>query len=317
MVRETSLSAADFVWPLFLVDGEKQKQSIPSLPSVYRWSLDLAIEQVGMAAKAGIRAVALFPKIDELQKDRTGKEATNPQGLIPLAVAALKSAHPDVLVITDVALDPYSTDGHDGLVEEGRVVNDASVEVLAEMALVQARAGADLVAPSDMMDGRVGAIRQKLDAAGFTEIGILAYTAKYASGFYGPFRDALGSAPKFGDKKTYQMDPASGLREARRELLLDVEEGADIVMVKPAMAYLDIISEFKRHSPVPIAAYQVSGELAMIEAAGEKGWLDRRTILLESLLAIKRAGADVIFSYAAFEVAQWLHSPGSGSGARS
>lgn len=307
MVRETILKPADFVWPLFLVEGEKEKQPIASLPGVHRWSLDQAIEQVVSAQKAGIRAVALFPKIDERQKDSFGKEAMNASGLIPTAVRELKKVAPDVLVITDVALDPYSSDGHDGIVEEGRILNDASVEVLAEMALVQAQAGADLVAPSDMMDGRVGAIRTRLDAAGKTETGILAYTAKYASAFYGPFRDALGSAPKFGDKKTYQMDPCN-VREARRELELDIAEGADIVMVKPAMAYLDVISEFKRLSTLPIAAYQVSGELAMIEAAAQLGWLDRQAILLESLTAIKRAGADLIFTYAAFEVAQLLHS---------
>jgi porphobilinogen synthase len=305
MVRETTLSPADFVWPLFLVQGERQKQAIASLPGIHRWTLDLAIEQVVQAAKSGIRAVALFPKVDEEKKDRYGKEALNPQGLIPLAVRELKKAAPGVLVITDVALDPYSSDGHDGIVEEGRIINDASVEILAEMALVQAQAGADLVAPSDMMDGRVGAIRKRLDDAGKTDTGILAYTAKYASGFYGPFRDALGSAPKFGDKCTYQMDPCNA-REARRELELDIAEGADIVMVKPAMAYLDIISEFKRLSEVPVAAYQVSGELAMIEAAAQLGWLDRRRILLESLTSIKRAGADMIFTYAALEVSQWL-----------
>ncbi len=305
IVRETRLTPADFVWPLFLVEGEKQKQSIASMPSVFRWSLDQVVEQVGLAHKAGIRAVALFPRVDDDKKDSLGLEAVNPDGLVPRAVKAIKQAVPEMLVITDVALDPFSTDGHDGLVQNGEVLNDPSVEVLAQMALMHAQAGADLVAPSDMMDGRVGAIRRKLDEAGKTHVGILAYSAKYASAFYGPFRDALGSAPKFGDKKTYQMDPAN-VREARRELELDIAEGADIVMVKPALAYLDIISEFKRSTTLPVAAYQVSGELAMLEAAAQLGWLDRRRTLLESLTAIKRAGADLIFTYAALEVSGWL-----------
>ncbi len=305
IVRETRLTPADFVWPLFLVEGEKQKQAIPSMPSVFRWSLDQVVEQVGLAHKAGIRAVALFPRVADDKKDALGLEAVNPDGLVPRAVKAIKQAVPEMLVITDVALDPFSTDGHDGIVQNGEVLNDASVEVLAQMALMHAQAGADLVAPSDMMDGRVGAIRRKLDEAGKTHTGILAYSAKYASAFYGPFRDALGSAPKFGDKKTYQMDPAN-VREARRELELDIAEGADIVMVKPALAYLDIISEFKRTTALPVAAYQVSGELAMLEAAAQLGWLDRRRTLLESLTAIKRAGADLIFTYAALEVSGWL-----------
>jgi len=244
----------------------------------------------------GVKAFALFPAIENDKKDPTAREASNPDGLLPQSIAKIKSAVPEALLITDVAMDPYSSDGHDGLVKNGVILNDESLEILAAMALTQARAGADIVAPSDMMDGRVGYLRRALDGEGFRDVGILAYTAKYASAFYGPFRDALDSAPKHGDKKTYQMDPANR-REALREAQLDVAEGADMLMVKPALAYLDIISDLKQNTHLPIAAYQVSGEYAMIKAAAERGWLSERAAFVESLTSIKRAGADVILSY--------------------
>jgi porphobilinogen synthase len=250
--------------------------------------------------------IALFPAVAESLKDPTGRESFNPDGLIPRTVKTLKDRWPDVMLVTDVALDPYSSDGHDGIVApDGRVLNDETVAVLCKQAVAQARAGADIIAPSDMMDGRVGRIRDALDAEGFTEVSILAYTAKYASAMYGPFRDALDSAPRHGDKKTYQMDPANA-REALRELDLDEAEGADMVMVKPAGAYLDIIARVRDATSLPVAAYQVSGEYAMLKAAAERGWLDERRAALESLLAIRRAGADVILTYYARQAAQWL-----------
>ena len=305
LVRETELTPSDLIWPLFVVEGKNIEQPIASMPGVYRRSIDKLIEAAKAAHGRGIPAVALFPALDDALKTPTGKESLNAEGLLPRCVHALKSAIPSLLVITDVALDPYSSDGHDGIVKDGKILNDESVSVLVKMAEVQCAAGADLVAPSDMMDGRIGAIREALDNNGYSDRGILAYTAKYASAFYGPFRDALESAPKFGDKKTYQMDPAN-TREALRELELDLDEGADIVMVKPALPYLDIIQEFSHHSAVPVAAYQVSGEYSMICAAAQNGWLDRKAAALEALMAIRRAGANMILTYFADEASEWL-----------
>jgi porphobilinogen synthase len=263
------------------------------------------MEEVAGARAEGVNAVVLFPAVAESLKTPKGEESYNDAGLIPKAVRMLKAQWPDLIVMTDVALDPYSSDGHDGIVRDGKIVNDETVEVLCKQAVCQARAGADVISPSDMMDGRVGAIRDALDEAGFEEVSILSYCAKYASGFYGPFREALDSAPRFGDKKTYQMDPANA-REALRELELDEAEGADIVMVKPAGAYLDVIRLLRDHTALPIAAYQVSGEYAMIKAASQNGWLDEKRVALESLLAIRRAGADIIFTYYARQAARWL-----------
>ena len=310
MARETRLSVDNLVAPLFVIGGDGVRQAIPSMPGQYRLSIDLLTEEALRLHGLGIPAVALFPALDAAQKDPTAREALNPDGLYPAAVRTLKKAAPELLVITDVALDPYSSDGHDGLVHDGRVLNDETLEVLAAMAVVQARAGADVIAPSDMMDGRVGAIRAALDDAGFTETALLAYTAKYASAYYGPFRDALDSAPRAGrdvpgDKKTYQMDPANA-REALRELALDLEEGADMVMVKPAVNYLDVIYRVRELADVPVAAYHVSGEYAMIQAAAANGWLDERAAATETLLAIRRAGADVILTYFAGRMAEWL-----------
>jgi porphobilinogen synthase len=306
MVRETSLTPAHLVAPLFVVDGDRERQPIPSMPGYERLSIDLLLEKCRQLADLGIGGVALFPALPAYKKDKTASEATNPDGLFPRAVSAVKEQVPELTIFTDVALDPYSCDGHDGLVSEtGEILNDETVEVLARMAVLHARAGADYVAPSDMMDGRVGAIREALDVEGFHNVGIMAYSAKYASAFYGPFRDALDSAPKFGDKKTYQMDPAN-VREALREVRLDLAEGADMVMVKPALAYLDVIRAIWEISDVPITAYQVSGEYAMVKAAAERGWIDGDRVMLEILLAIRRAGADVIFTYFAEEAAQQL-----------
>jgi porphobilinogen synthase len=301
LVRETTLSPADFIWPVFLVEGRNERQAIPTLPGVYRYSLDCLVEEARIAWSLGIRALALFPAIENSLKDPLAREALNPEGLVPRALKTLKSALPDMLLITDVAMDPYSSDGHDGIYQDGKILNDESLEILGKMALVQAEAGADIVAPSDMMDGRVGYLRRVLDGHTFSDVGILSYTAKYCSAFYGPFRDALSSAPKAGDKKTYQMDPANS-QEALREATLDVQEGADILMVKPALPYLDIISLLKKNFSLPVAAYQVSGEYAMIMAAAEKGMLDERRAFEESLLAVKRAGASVILSYYARKI---------------
>ena len=310
MVRETRLSVDQLVAPLFVVEGHGVRQEVPSMPGQYRLSIDELVREARELHALGIPAVALFPALDESLKTPDGREALNPDGLYPRAIRAVKEAVPELLVITDVALDPYSSDGHDGIVRDGRILNDETVEILARMAVVQAQAGADIVAPSDMMDGRVGAIRQALDEAGFTEVAILSYTAKYASAFYGPFRDALDSAPRHRpgvppDKKTYQMDPANA-REALRELRLDLEEGADMVMVKPALPYLDVIYRVRQAADVPVAAYQVSGEYAMLKAAALNGWLDEKAAVLEALTAICRAGADVILTYFAKQVAQWL-----------
>ncbi len=287
--RETVLTPGDFVLPLFLHD-EQVDEAIESMPGCTRWSLAGLVREAGEALALGVPAVVLFPAIAEGLKTRDAAECFNPDGLVPRAIQALKKAHPDLVVMTDVALDPYNLDGHDGLVENGEIVNDATVEVLCRQAVTQAEAGADIVAPSDMMDGRVAALRAALDRAGHPGVSICSYTAKYASAFYGPFRGALGSAPKSGDKKTYQMDPANR-REALRELALDEKEGADMVMIKPAGAYLDIVSEVRRATSLPVAAYQVSGEYLMIKSAAAAGWVDDKAVMMESLTAIKRAGA--------------------------
>lgn len=309
LVRETVLSPSDFVQPLFVQEGTRN-DAIASMPGVTRWSENDIVAEVLAIHQAGVPAVVLFPKIDDASKTSGAAECYNPQGLIPRVIRAIKEACPEMCVITDVALDPYNADGHDGLVSvraDGslEIVNDATVEILCQQALCHARAGADIVSPSDMMDGRVAALRAALDAEDFTDVGILSYSAKYASAYYGPFRGALDSAPKAGDKKSYQMDYANS-REAVREILLDEAEGADMIMVKPAGAYLDIIAKVREFSTLPVAAYQVSGEYLMIESAAAAGWLDRKAIILESLTAIKRAGADIILSYYAKEVAQWL-----------
>lgn len=305
LCRETSLGPGRLVYPLFVHEGERD-EPIESLPGQTRWSLEGLVEEVGRARSLGLRAVALFPRVPDERKSPDGAESANPEGLVPRALERLREAHPDVLRITDVALDPYSTEGHDGIVApDGRVLNDETVAVLCDQALCQARAGADLVAPSDMMDGRVGAIRTALDGGGFTEVGILAYTAKYASALYGPFRGALDSAPESGDKKTYQMDPANA-REALRELALDEAEGADVVMVKPAGPYLDVVRAVREATTLPVAAYQVSGEYLMLRAAAASGWIDEREAVLESLTGIARAGADWVLTYFAPWAAAWL-----------
>lgn len=306
MVEETALRPEDFIVPMFIVEGCEVKEEIASMPGYYRYSLDLAVEMAREYRKLGLRSVLLFIKCKEQLKDNTGAEALNPDGLMQRSIRAIKSAVPDLVVMTDVALDPYSSYGHDGIVADGKIANDLTVEVLAKMAVSHAEAGADFVAPSDMMDGRIGAIRSALEQTGYTSTGIMAYSAKYASCFYGPFRDALDSAPGFGDKKTYQMNPANRI-EAIKEVLDDVKEGADIVMVKPAIHYLDVIREIKNQVYLPVAAYHVSGEYSMIKAAVEKGWLHYPSAVLEATIAIKRAGADLIASYFAPEIARWLH----------
>ena len=305
LVRETSLSPAHFVYPLFL-SGTDKDEDIASMPGCRRWSMDGLLAEIGRASALGVKAVVLFPRIPDARKTRDAAESCNPDGLIPQTIRAIKAAHPDVAVVTDVALDPYNSDGHDGLVtDDGCILNDETVEVLCHQALTHARAGADIVAPSDMMDGRVAAIRAALDDEGFTGVSILSYAAKYASACYGPFRGALDSAPKSGDKKTYQMDPAN-VREAVREAMLDESEGADMLMVKPAGMYLDVIRAVREATTLPLAAYQVSGEYLMIKSAAAAGWLDERSTVLESLTAIRRAGADIILTYFAPQAAEWL-----------
>ena len=306
LVRETLLSPGDFVLPLFLHDQEVD-EAIESMPGCTRWSLEGLVKEAGEALALGISSVVLFPAIEEELKTKGAEECYHPGGLVPRAIKALKAAHPELIVMTDIALDPYNEDGHDGLVENGEILNDETIAVLCQQAVCHARAGADIVAPSDMMDGRVAALREALDDAGHEKISICSYTAKYASAFYGPFRGALGSAPKAGDKKTYQMDPANK-REAVRELLLDEEEGADIVMVKPAGPYLDVISELREHTTLPVAAYQVSGEYLMIKSASADGWLNEEAVIMESLMGIKRAGADVILTYFAKDAARILRA---------
>lgn len=302
MVREAVLTVDDLIYPVFVMEGEGQREEVPSMPGCFRYSLDLLLDELKTVHDLGIGAIALFPLIPHHQKDNAGTESYNPDGLVPRSIRAIKQAVPKMLVITDVALDPYSSEGHDGIVKDGQILNDETVAVLVKQALVQAEAGADFVAPSDMMDGRVGAIRQALDAEGWINVGILAYSAKYASAYYGPFRDALDSAPKFGDKKTYQMDAANA-REALKEVELDIAEGADMVMVKPALAYLDVICRIKQRTNLPVAAYNVSGEYAMVKAAAQQGWIDGETVMLETLTSMKRAGADLILTYFAKEAA--------------
>jgi porphobilinogen synthase len=305
LVRETELVPAHLIYPMFLIEGTAAREPIVSMPGIARFSVDVAVTEARESLRLGVPAVALFPALPDSRKDRLATESTNPDGLLQRAVRELKDALPELLVITDVAMDPYSSDGHDGLVEDGEILNDPTLEILARMAVAQAAAGADLVAPSDMMDGRVGAIRRALDENGHQATGILAYSAKYASSFYGPFREALDSAPRSGDKKTYQMDPANA-REALREVELDVREGADIVMVKPALPYLDVIRRVKDRFDVPVAAYQVSGEYAMIQAVDRNGWMAGEALMLETLTAIRRAGADVILTYFARRAAETL-----------
>ena len=307
MVAETILSPSDFIAPLFVVEGKDQKEEIASMPGYFRMSLDLLRTEVRELWNLGIKSVLIFVKCADDLKDNKGAEAVNPDGLMQRAIAAIKMAEPEMIVMTDVALDPYSTFGHDGIVENGEIVNDPTVAVLAEMSVSHARAGADFVAPSDMMDGRIIAIRQALEYNGYTNTGILSYSAKYASCLYGPFRDALDSAPGFGDKKTYQMD-IGNRREAIKEVLADVEEGADIVMVKPALAYLDIIREVANSVQVPVSAYQVSGEYAMIKAASKMGWLNEDKAILETLTSIKRAGAGIIATYFAKDACRLLNA---------
>jgi len=312
LVREHHLSASDFIYPLFVHEGASN-EPIGAMPGAQRWSLEGLVDEVGRAWDLGIRCVVLFPKVADGLKSEDGAECSNDHGLIPRAIRRLKQVHPGMAIMTDVALDPYSCDGHDGIVDEhGVVLNDETVAMLCRQAVAQARAGADLIGPSDMMDGRVGAIREALDEEGYENVGIISYTAKYASAYYGPFREALDSAPRPAggkpipkDKATYQMDPANG-REAITEALLDEQEGADILMVKPGLAYLDIIHRLRSETELPIAAYNVSGEYAMVKAAAERGWIDERAITLETLLCFKRAGADLILTYHACEAAAWL-----------
>jgi porphobilinogen synthase len=305
LVREVELSPAHLVLPLFVQEGEGLVTPIASMPGQARLSVDRLIDKAREAFELGIPAVEVFPLIAEAKKDPRGSESTNASGLVPRAVRALKQALPDLAVITDVALDPYSSDGHDGVVIDGRIDNDASLPILAAMAVAQARAGADVVAPSDMMDGRIGVVRRALDEAGFGEVLVCSYCCKYASAFYGPFRDALDSAPRAGDKKTYQLDPAN-LRECAREVALDEAEGADWLMVKPGLPYADVIRFVRERSSLPVVAYHVSGEYAMLKAAAERGFLDYERCLLESLTCLRRAGADIIFTYGAIDAARLL-----------
>ena len=308
MVRETPLGVADLIYPVFVTEGSNQRVPVPAMPGVERLSVDLLIDEARACAELGIPALALFPVTPDQKKTADGREAWNPEGLVQTAAREIKAAVPGLGIVADVALDPFTTHGHDGLLDDsGYVINDATVDVLVRQALSQAEAGIDIVAPSDMMDGRVGAIRKALDEAGRINTRILAYSAKYASGFYGPFRDAVGSSANLGKggKQTYQMDPANA-EEALREVALDISEGADMVMVKPGLPYLDIIRRVKSEFAMPTFAYNVSGEYAMIKAAAERGWLDEKTVVLETLTAFKRAGADGILTYFARQAAQWL-----------
>jgi porphobilinogen synthase len=307
LVREHTLSVKDLIWPVFVIEGERRREAIPSMPGVERLTIDHLVEAASEAKSLGIPAMALFPVTEPSKKDPRGSLATDPENLTCRAARAIKRAHPEIGLIADVALDPYTSHGHDGVVIDGDVHNDETVAVLERMSLVLAEAGFDVVAPSDMMDGRIGAIRSALEKNGHSNTLILAYAAKYASAFYGPFRDAVGSASALGtaDKRTYQMDPGNS-DEALREVALDIDQGADLVMVKPGMPYLDIVRRVKESFAVPTVAYQVSGEYAMLRAASERGWLSWDKCMLESLLAFKRAGADAILTYAAVEVARWL-----------
>jgi porphobilinogen synthase len=303
MVRETRLSATDLIYPMFVMEGKDQRREIASMPGQFRLSVDLLVKEAGEIAGLGIPAIMLFGIPD--RKDERGTSAYDPNGIVQRATKTVKDQVPNLLVITDVCIDEYTDHGHCGIVKDGRILNDETLDCLCAMAKTHAESGADMVAPSDMMDGRVAAIRSELDRAGYSELPIMAYAAKFASCFYAPFRDAAGSAPQFGDRQSYQMDPANR-REALREIALDVEEGADIVMVKPALPYLDVIAAARAHTHLPVAAYQVSGEYSMIKAAARAGWLDEPRAMLESLLAIKRAGADLILTYFAKDAARAL-----------
>jgi len=300
MVQENSLTVDDFIFPLFLIEGKNKKSEVSSMPGIYRYTNDLLLKEIESCLKLGINSFALFPNISEKLKDKKATESWNKKGLYLKSLSEIKKKFPEAVIMTDVAMDPYSSDGHDGIVRNGEIINDETLEVLAKMAVAQAECGADIIGPSDMMDGRVGYIREALDDNGFINVSIMSYTAKYASAFYGPFRDALDSAPKFGDKKTYQMNPANS-KEALLEAELDFSEGADFLMVKPALSYLDIIKSLNDNFSLPIAAYNVSGEYAMVKAAAAKGWIDNKKIRDEILLSIKRAGASVILTYFAKE----------------
>ena len=306
LMRENVVTPNDLILPVFVIEGTGLREPVPSMPGVDRLSIDELLKVAGECVELGIPMIALFPHIEEALKTPDGREAANPDGLIPRAVKALKAAYPQLGVMTDVALDPYTTHGQDGLIdEEGYILNDETIEMLVQQVLAQARAGADVVAPSDMMDGRILAIRETLDKAGYVNTPIMSYAVKYASAFYGPFRDAADSAPQFGDRRQYQMDPANA-REALKEVDLDVMEGADIIMVKPALAYLDIVREVRDHIHHPVATYNVSGEYAMVKAAAANGWIDEKRIVLETLTSMKRAGADIIITYHAMDAARWL-----------
>jgi porphobilinogen synthase len=303
MVEETRLTVKDFIFPLFLIEGVNQKIEVKSMPGIFRYSLDLMLEEIQTCMELGIMAFDVFPAYPESKKDKYATESYDPETFYLKAIYKIKQSFPEVCIMTDVAMDPYSSDGHDGLLVDGNILNDETLEILGKMTLAQANAGTDIIGPSDMMDGRVGYLREILDENGYTGVSIMSYTAKYASAFYNPFRDALDSAPKSGDKKTYQMDPANS-QEALIEAELDMKEGADFLMVKPALAYLDIIRLLKDNYKLPIAAYNVSGEYAMIKASAERGWLDGERAMFESLLSIKRAGANIILSYFSKEFAQ-------------
>ncbi len=302
MTQETTLSLSSLIFPLFVLEGTGVKSEVKSMPGIYRFSLDTLLEEIREVTDLGIQAICLFPNYPEAKKDKRATESYREGTLYLNALKEIKDKFPDLTLMTDIAMDPYSSDGHDGYVENGEIVNDISVEILGKMALAQAKAGVDILGPSDMMDGRVGHIRRLLDAEGYTNVSIMSYSAKYASAFYGPFRDALGSAPRFGDKKTYQMSPANA-REALVEAQLDFDEGADFLMVKPALPYLDIIKMLHDNFDIPIAAYNVSGEYAMIKAAAQNGWIDGERAMLESLISIRRAGAKAILTYFAKEFA--------------
>jgi porphobilinogen synthase len=305
LIKETIITPTDFIVPLFVVEGTGIKEEIPSMPEYYRYSIDLLKKEVQLLWDMGLKSVLIFVKVPDHLKDNKGTEAINKDGLMQRAIKTIKDVAPDMYVMTDVALDPYSSYGHDGIVENQKIINDATCEVLAQMSISHAQAGANMVAPSDMMDGRILYIREALEDEGFTDTGIMSYSAKYASAFYGPFRDALDSAPGFGDKKTYQMNPANRI-EAIKETLMDIDEGADIVMIKPGLCYLDIVRDIKNQVDVPVSVYQVSGEYAMLKAASERGWLDHDAVMMEQVIAIKRAGADLIASYFAKDVVKLL-----------
>jgi porphobilinogen synthase len=307
LVEETKVTTNDLIFPLFLVEGNNQKIEVGSMPGIFRLSTDLMVKEVEECLSLGIRAFDIFPAVEDQHKDKTATKSYDANFFYLKALREIKKRFPEACIMTDVAMDPYSSDGHDGFVKDGKILNDETLSILGKMALAQAETGIDILGPSDMMDGRVGYLRKVLDENGFTEVSIMSYTAKYASGFYNPFRDALDSAPKFGDKKTYQMNPANK-KEALIEAQLDMEEGADFLMVKPALAYLDIISLLRENFSLPIAAYNVSGEYAMIKAAEQKGWLDGDRVMKETLLSIKRAGADIILTYFAKAFARSIKS---------